>query len=339
MKRAAGLILALLAACLFAAADPAPAADTQEQAKDFVRFGKQDLAHGLATSAFYYFNQATTLQPGSADAWAGKAHALDLLKRYDEAKTASDKAVELAPASPASWAVQGKILFDQKHYSEALTALNKSLALNNADTAVYRWKGETLDSLGRHDEALNAYEKAKPPYEPYRGGITRITSGGPKGTEIESNTTGTPEEQPTPGKPEGALQSTPADVYVYVEPQETEPYSDFGISYYEPSYLYGGNEGHGHGGRHRAYGGYYYEGYEDGSIGSPLLGTPRTVAPYRGVEPLYQQGVVPQYWQGVVPETDFHDAPDYHGAGGEPYISDRYHAPRGGRHFGGRGRR
>jgi len=336
MKRAAGLILALLAVCLYAAADPAPATDIQGQAQDMIRFGRQDLAHGLATSAFYYFNQATVLQPGSADAWAGKAHALALLKRFDEAKHAADKAVALAPDDPGDWAIMGKILFDQRKFPEALTALDKSTALGTADTTAYRWKGEVLDSLGRHDEALTAYEKAKPPSPPYHGGITTVTSGGPKPTEVETNSSEVPAEQPVPGKPEGAVESYPNEPYVYEEPQAAEPYSDYGISYYEPSYLYGGFDSGKH---HHAYGGYYYEGYEDGTpgfTGQPRLGHPRTTAPYRGVVPLYQEGVVPQYWQGVVPPEDFHATPDYNGAASDPVISDREH-PQGGFHHSGHG--
>jgi tetratricopeptide (TPR) repeat protein len=153
MKRAAVVIFFALIMCVSAGAQSVPTGDAAKSAQDFVRFGQQDQAHGLSTSAYYYFGEALKLQPDLAAAWAGEARALDELHRYDEARKASDRAMQLKPDDAAVWAVQGRILYHTKHYEDALAALDKSLALSSSDTSVYRWKGETLDSLGRHREA------------------------------------------------------------------------------------------------------------------------------------------------------------------------------------------
>ncbi|HEY3293950.1 MAG TPA: tetratricopeptide repeat protein [bacterium] len=370
MKRAAALLLAVLTVCLYAAADPGPATDPSSQAQDFLRFGRQDMAHGLATSALYYFNESLALQPDSPDAWIGKARALERLKRYEEARAAADKAVQLAPFDRTSWAIQGRIYFDQKQYGQALTSLDKSLTLGNADTMVWRWKGQTLDSLNRHDEALNAYAKATPPETPYRGGITRVTRGGPaeatpnarnRGsapTPDQENGDGNEEEAPSPQSPQGYLEYGPG----YGNPNSAygQPFGEsFGqpvATYYEDITPQGYTELYGNAGRHHrrhTYGDYYYNGDEDGGNrggNGPTPSSPRTRPVYRGVEPLYQQSVVPQYFQSVTPSTDFRSSPDYHGAAGVPIISDRWNFDSGsnngympyGRHnrggrYGGRG--
>lgn len=323
MKRAAALILAVLTVCLYAVADSGPTTDTSTQVQDLVRFGSQDMAHGLAATALFYFNEALELQPNCADAWAGKARALEKLNRLDEAYTASQKALQLAPDNQYAWAMEGKILLDQTQFSDALSALNKSISLGNNDTAVWRWQGQTLDSLNRHDEALKAYSKATPPVEPYHGGITRVTSGGPSAKQLQQE-----ETDSTPGKPQSAVggEYLPDD-YRYDEAQNAPPVANYDNSvpgnYSDWSYGLGGYDGsllsESKHRRHRAYSNYYY-GYGSG----PAPVAPRTVAPYRGVVPLYQQGVVPQYWQGVVPPYQQQVEPDYRSAAGDPIISDRY---------------
>jgi protein O-GlcNAc transferase len=62
------------------------------------------------------------LNQGYAEAYANRGKSLNLLKRYEEASAAYDKALTIKPDSVEAWLGRGNIYAELKHYDEALAA-------------------------------------------------------------------------------------------------------------------------------------------------------------------------------------------------------------------------
>ena len=70
-----------------------------------------------------------TIKPDLAAAWLGRGNVFYELKRYDEANSAYDKALELAPDLASAWLGRGNLLSDLQRYDDALAAYDKALSL------------------------------------------------------------------------------------------------------------------------------------------------------------------------------------------------------------------
>ncbi len=110
--------------------------------------------------ALTVFEQALQLDPDDAVAYNGKGLAFFELKRYQEALAAFEQAVVLNPKFVHAYGNKGMALYELKRYQEALPALVKAIQLDSTNAVVYNGKGLVLDEFERHEEALFAYERA-----------------------------------------------------------------------------------------------------------------------------------------------------------------------------------
>ena len=110
--------------------------------------------------ALTVFEQALQLDPDDTVAYNGKGLAFFELKRYQEALTAFKQAIELDPKFTNAYINKGQALYNLKRYQEALPALVKAIQLDPTKASVYNGKGLVLYELERHEEALFAYEQA-----------------------------------------------------------------------------------------------------------------------------------------------------------------------------------
>jgi tetratricopeptide (TPR) repeat protein len=99
--------------------------------------------------------------PQDADAWVNKGLTLEDQRKYDEAVTAYDKAIELDPGNVEAWFRKGFTLRLQGKYDEAIKAFDKAIELNPRYEVAWYNKGYTLELLGRTAEANAVYAKAK----------------------------------------------------------------------------------------------------------------------------------------------------------------------------------
>jgi predicted O-linked N-acetylglucosamine transferase (SPINDLY family) len=76
------------------------------------------------------FDRALALKPDLAEAWLGRGNVFVWLKRYEEALAAFDRALALKPDFPEAWNSRGILLIELKRYHEAIDACDKALALN-----------------------------------------------------------------------------------------------------------------------------------------------------------------------------------------------------------------
>jgi protein O-GlcNAc transferase len=100
------------------------------------------------------------LNQGYAEAYANRGKSLNLLKRYEEASAAYDKALTIKPDSVEAWLGRGNIYAELKHYDEALAAYTKALSIKSDLENAWIGRGNALTELKRYDEALAAYDRA-----------------------------------------------------------------------------------------------------------------------------------------------------------------------------------
>ena len=93
-------------------------------------------------------------------AWAGLAHALLLLARYDEALGAIQQAVRLRPDDAPGWAEQGRVLMRLRRYLEALAAFAMAVRLAPERIDYYIDQAEALLRVRRTKDALAALDTA-----------------------------------------------------------------------------------------------------------------------------------------------------------------------------------
>src|SRR5260221_4046665 len=106
------------------------------------------------------FEQAIQLDPNDAVIYNGKGLALSNLDRHGEALAAFEQAIRLDSNFTNAYANKGMSLYKLKRYQEALAAFEQTIRLNPNFAVVYNAKGLVLLDLGRYEEALTAYEQA-----------------------------------------------------------------------------------------------------------------------------------------------------------------------------------
>jgi tetratricopeptide (TPR) repeat protein len=126
-------------------------------------------AQGLNDS-LTLFEEALTLHPDYAAAWAGLADSSCLLGLYalrspaetmPKARAAARRALELDPSLAAAWASLGltQYLFEWD-WAAAETSFRRALELDADHATVYHWYAMLLTATGRHDEAVTTMDRA-----------------------------------------------------------------------------------------------------------------------------------------------------------------------------------
>ena len=106
------------------------------------------------------YDKALQISPDFAEAWLGRGNVFFELNRPDEAQAAYDKALALNPELPNAWVARGNIDYGFLRYDQADVAYNKALALKPNLAEAWIGRGNVMDRLQRHDEAVVAFDNA-----------------------------------------------------------------------------------------------------------------------------------------------------------------------------------
>jgi tetratricopeptide (TPR) repeat protein len=106
------------------------------------------------------YEQALQISPDDAFVYNGLGNIFLALRRYQEALTAYEQAIFLEPYLLPAYNGRGNTLYNLRRYGEALNAYEQAIALAPHIALLYSNKGNTLRNLSRHEEALSAYELA-----------------------------------------------------------------------------------------------------------------------------------------------------------------------------------
>lgn len=175
--------------------DPTPPpSDPKQRAAFFVNRAGQLQQAGQPEDALKLYNESLSLNPDSAEAYAGRCEALNQLKRPEEAIVACNDALAYRPNYPeALWSKGNALLLQNRTYealkiyeevtfskpdfasgwvrrgvalqqlgrsAEALTALDEGIRLQRSSAEAWRTKGAALLTLQRYEEAIVALDKA-----------------------------------------------------------------------------------------------------------------------------------------------------------------------------------
>ncbi|HKT41026.1 MAG TPA: tetratricopeptide repeat protein [Rhodanobacteraceae bacterium] len=139
------------------------------RAHDFYLRGLTLLAARSVSEAAGAFQQAVTIDPGYAQAWAALAEAQVLLpsygpapaqKAYADSLSSSQRALALDPDNALAYVAQGMVYSNQIHWAEADTALRHALALAPGDAEVLNQYAQFLDAVGQLEPALAVLDRA-----------------------------------------------------------------------------------------------------------------------------------------------------------------------------------
>ncbi|WP_103668775.1 tetratricopeptide repeat protein [Pseudanabaena sp. BC1403] len=119
------------------------------------------------------YDKALQIKPDLLEAWNLRGIALRQLDRSEEAITSYDKALKIKPDCHEAWNFRGIALINLGRNEEALISYDKALQLKPDLLEAWNLRGIALSNLGRNEEAIAAYDKAlklKPDYhEAFRG--------------------------------------------------------------------------------------------------------------------------------------------------------------------------
>ncbi len=94
---------------------------------------------------------------------------LHRLKRFEEALTALDRALEVQPHDAEALVSRGAVLYELKRYDEALASLERALTLRPDHAMAFYNRGAVLHQLERFEEALKSHQRGlalRPGYVP-----------------------------------------------------------------------------------------------------------------------------------------------------------------------------
>ncbi|KYC42337.1 hypothetical protein WA1_20415 [Scytonema hofmannii PCC 7110] len=106
------------------------------------------------------FDKAIQLNSKPAWAWGRQGRSLLKLKRYEEALVSFDKAIQLNSKNAWAWGHQGWLLLELERYEEALVSFDKAIQLDSKDAWAWYQQGWLLLKLERYEEALISFDKA-----------------------------------------------------------------------------------------------------------------------------------------------------------------------------------
>lgn len=121
------------------------------------------------------YDRAVELRPEYAEAWRGKGATLLALKQYEEARNAYDKAIQIQPDYWEAWLGRGNSLDSLQQYKEAINSFDTALKSKPDSLEAWNNRGNVQIKLQQYSEAIASFDKAvqiKPDYSPawYRRG-------------------------------------------------------------------------------------------------------------------------------------------------------------------------
>lgn len=115
---------------------------------------------GQSAEAERLIRKAIALNGGVCEYHASHGRVLKSLKRFREALTAYEQALEIDPNNVAVLGDAGLVLKRLGRYQEALQAIDKALLRSSEDSGLQVNRGNLLMDLGEHSQALAAYQAA-----------------------------------------------------------------------------------------------------------------------------------------------------------------------------------
>jgi tetratricopeptide (TPR) repeat protein len=88
--------------------------------------------------------------------------ALFVLKKYDEAIVAVDKAIELNSSSEIAWSNKGAILAELKRFKEAIPCFDKAVDLNPAFDGAKKNRAHAIEALAKKGKDSPKKSSRKP---------------------------------------------------------------------------------------------------------------------------------------------------------------------------------
>ncbi len=121
--------------------------------------------------AVFLFQKAIDIDPGYAEAWAGKAAATELLSSAHygntppleadrQAQQMVDMALRLEPDNARALATKALLDLNAKDPEVAIASLQKAIAANPSEGILRSWQADALDRLGDFDASLKSLEDA-----------------------------------------------------------------------------------------------------------------------------------------------------------------------------------
>ena len=105
------------------------------------------------------YEKVVQLAPNSEGGWSNLSELLNLLKEYDKALEAAEKALKINQTI-SGWNQKGNALFGLKKYWDAIAAYDQALKLNPQYHYAGVGKGNAYYELGQYKDAVAAYDKA-----------------------------------------------------------------------------------------------------------------------------------------------------------------------------------
>ena len=126
--------------------------------EDSLRFASLLYYNGNYEESIKYLDNIIHRDPNDINAWVNKGFALNALKRYDEAISTFQKALELDSYFYV-WNGLGIVYTTKQKYEEALQCYDKALKLDPKYTDAWYNKGQVYDYLQKYEEALQCYDE------------------------------------------------------------------------------------------------------------------------------------------------------------------------------------
>lgn len=130
------------------------------QAQAWFYQGLQQAKSGDLLGALAFYNQATKLEPESAEYWFNQALTLFHLKRFEEAIAAYDQAIALKPDFFKAWYNRGGVLGEFGDFDGAITSFDKAIEFQPNYQEAWSSRGLALLKLGLIWEAISSYDQA-----------------------------------------------------------------------------------------------------------------------------------------------------------------------------------
>jgi predicted O-linked N-acetylglucosamine transferase (SPINDLY family) len=106
------------------------------------------------------YDKALVLAPGDVEVWSNRAVALQELKRHGEALASIDRAIALQPHRVNAWFNRGTVLLEMKRYRDAIASFDRALAVDSGHLESIVSRGNALAGERRYEEALAEFGKA-----------------------------------------------------------------------------------------------------------------------------------------------------------------------------------
>jgi tetratricopeptide (TPR) repeat protein len=82
------------------------------------------------------------------------------LKRYEDAFTSFDKAIQLKPDYLNAWYDRGRVLGSLQRFEEAVASFDKTIELQPNAQYAWAYRGEALAGMQQYQQAMDSYAKA-----------------------------------------------------------------------------------------------------------------------------------------------------------------------------------